>query len=144
MGGFHAWDRQIMKIKPLLVLLAATMLSVSVQAEQDHQGHGHDSEASQEASGPHEVRGIFLGFDEGEGRVTMAHEAIPDVMMAMRMHLRLPEGQALPALEPGDKVAFRMFSRIEAGRVWYASDLELLPSQTELELPPQLREAVGY
>lgn len=133
-----------MKSKAILGLLAAMILSVSVQAGQGHQGHGHNNEASQEASGPHEVRGIFLDFDENEGRITMAHEAIPGVMMAMRMHLRLPEDEALPNLEPGDKVGFQMFSRIEAGQRWYAKGLERLPEGTELNLPAELREAVGH
>lgn len=132
-----------MKSKALLALLTATMLSVSVQAGQGHQAHGQSDEMAQEASDPHEVRGIFLGFDEHKRDITMAHEAIPDVMMAMRMHLRLPEGEALPALEPGDKVVFQMYSRVDVGRTWYAKGLERLPEGTQLSLPDELREAIG-
>lgn len=133
-----------MKSKAILTLLAATVLSVSVQADQEHHGHGHHDEMSQEAPGSHEVRGIFLGFDEDEGRITMAHEAIPGVMMAMRMYLYLPEGEALPSLEPGDKVVFQMFSRVDVGQRWYVTELETLPEGVELTLPDELREAIGY
>ena len=142
-----------MKIATLPALLAAAVLSLSAHAGEDPHGHqahgddhahGHDHGPSEAAAGPFAVRGIFLGHDPSEGRVTLAHEAIPDVMMAMRMHLILPEGEAVPALEEGDKVAFQMFSRIEAGQRWYAQGLEPLPEGTELTLPEPLREAIGY
>ncbi|MBZ0330945.1 copper-binding protein [Halomonas sp. ANAO-440] len=133
-----------MKSKAILALLVTAILSVSVQADQGHHDHGHHGDGSQEGAGYHEVRGIFLGFDEDQGRITMAHEAVPGVMMAMRMYLHLPEGEALPDLAPGDKVAFQLFSRVEAGQRWYAKDLEPLPAGTELTLPDELREAIGH
>ncbi|MCG6656836.1 copper-binding protein [Halomonas campisalis] len=135
--------------RPLLpALLATALLSIAAHADQGHHGHAHGHDhahgEAETAAGPFEVRGIFLGHDEGEGRVTLAHEAIPEVMMAMRMHLALPEGEAVPALEVGDKVSFQMFSRIEAGQRWYAEGLEPLPEGTELTLPDALREAIGH
>lgn len=138
-----------MKIATLPALLAAAALSLSVHAGEDHHGHGahgedHAHGEAEAAAGPFAVRGIFLGHDPSEGRVTLAHEAIPDVMMAMRMHLFLPEGEAVPALEPGDKVAFQLYSRIDAGQRWYAQGFEPLPEGTELTLPDTLREAIGH
>ncbi len=100
--------------------------------------------SSEEGAGPFEVRAIFLGYDETEHRITAAHEAIPEVMMAMRMHLALPQDEPAPQLAPGDKVVFQMFSRIEGGQRWYVKQLEPLPEETELTLPDSLREAIGH
>lgn len=140
-----------MKFESALILLAVASLSLSAQAEQPHHSHGHGqahdhamSATAEEGAGPYEVRAIFLGYDETEHRITAAHEAIPGVMMAMRMHLALPEEEPAPQLEPGDKVVFQMFSRIEAGQRWYVQGLERLPEETELALPAELREAVGH
>ncbi|MBA2778025.1 copper-binding protein [Billgrantia kenyensis] len=142
-----------MKRTSLLALMSAAIFSITLHADQGqhtHHAHGgdhahdHAHATSETAAGPFEVRGIFLGHDESEGRVTLAHEAVPEVMMAMRMHLALPEGEAVSAFEPGDKVVFQMFSRIEGGQRWYAKEFEALPEGTELSLPAELREAVGY
>lgn len=140
-----------MKIKAVTALLAASLLSLAAHGEPSHPAHGHGhgqahghAAMAEAGTGPHPVRGIFLGYAPDQGRVTIAHEAIPEVMMAMRMHLRLPEGEPAPTFAPGDKVAFQMFSRIEAGRVWYARELAPLDGDIELDLPPQLREAIGH
>ncbi|HSH47672.1 MAG TPA: copper-binding protein, partial [Halomonas sp.] len=101
-----------------------------------------DAGQEQAANEYHPVRGIFLGYDDSERRITVAHEAIPEVMMAMRMHLALPEDEPAPRFAVGDKVAFEMFSRVEAGRTWYARKLEALPADTALVLPEKLREQI--
>lgn len=122
-----------MKRSGLLVGLALAWLSLGAQAS--------DMASAEEG---HAARGIFLGYDEAEHRVTIAHEAVPEVMMAMRMHLALPDGEPTPDFSVGDKVAFQMFSRVENGRSWYAKELEALPADTELELPEELRDKIGH
>ncbi|MGM0701747.1 MAG: copper-binding protein [Pseudomonadota bacterium] len=122
-----------MKRSGLLAGLVLAWLSLGAQAS---------GMASAEEG--HAARGIFLGYDEAEHRVTIAHEAVPDVMMAMRMHLALPDGEPTPDFSVGDKVAFQMFSRVENGRSWYAKELEALPADTELELPEELRDKIGH
>lgn len=135
-----------MKARHLLVALAIAGLAAMAQAENTAQSqganhaHGHENAADEY----HRVRGIFLGYDDSEHRITVAHEAIPEVMMAMRMHLTLPDSEPAPHLAVGDKVAFEMFSRVEAGRTWYARGLEALPAETALELPAKLREQIGH
>jgi len=135
-----------MKLRHLLAGLAITCLATGAQAESmgGEHGHGHDAMPSSEADASHAVRGIFLGYDAQEHRVTIAHEAIPEVMMAMRMRLTLPESESVPTLSPGDKVSFQMFSRVENGRTWHARGLEPLPADTELALPQSLRDKIGH
>lgn len=130
-------------------LLAGLMVAwLAIGAHPAHAGdqHGHDGHAMEaaEPAGSHTVRGIFLGYDEAEHRVTIAHEAVPEVMMAMRMHFALPEGEPAPALAPGDKVTFEMWRRTEVGPRWHARELEALPDTTEILLPPGLRDQVGH
>ncbi|WP_163557800.1 copper-binding protein [Halomonas sp. NO4] len=133
-------------MKPSLVLagLAMAWLAVGAHPVQASEPHGHAAESAEAAAGPHTVHGIFLGYDEKTHRVTIAHEATPDVMMAMRMRLALPESEPAPSLSPGDKVRFQMFSRVETGRTWHARELEPLPDDTELALPQALRDKIGH
>ncbi|TFH87640.1 copper-binding protein [Billgrantia azerbaijanica] len=135
-----------MKLSQLLAGLAMAWLAVGAQAESmnGQPGHAHAAMSSAAADAAHTLRGIFLGYDAETHRATIAHEAVPGVMMAMRMRLALPEGAPAPDLSPGDKVRFEMFSRIETGRTWHARALEPLPADTELTLPAALREQIGY
>ncbi|MFY0989157.1 copper-binding protein [Halomonas sp. C05BenzN] len=127
------------RLAPLAMLLLA---SLPLAAQAGDRGHGHGGAGH--ASGPHEVRGIYLGHDPAEGRISVAHEAIPEVMMAMRMNLHLVEGEPLPDLAEGDKVAFRMIGRATTGMSWFAEGVERLPDDTELVLPAELRERIGH
>lgn len=89
-----------------------------------------------EETASYDVRGIYVTTDYQNLTVTILHEAIPDVMNAMRMSLRLDNSQAVEDLERGDKISFRL---ARVGMQWYARDIELLPEGTELELPDELR-----
>jgi Cu/Ag efflux protein CusF len=85
----------------------------------------------------YETRGIYHGprFD-GEA-ASVEHEAIPDVMEAMRMDLRLEDPAELDRLTPGDRVRFDLVVR---GSEVRARHFERLPDTTRLVLP----EASAY
>jgi Cu/Ag efflux protein CusF len=130
-----------------LVLLAALLLGpatlplASAQAA-DHGHHGHAH--GEEAPSRHELRGIYLGYDAEANRISVAHEAIPEVMRAMRMNLHLPEGEPVPELNKGERIRFTMVGKVEGGMRWYAESIEALPADTELALPQPLREMIGH
>jgi Cu/Ag efflux protein CusF len=69
--------------------------------------------------------------------ISVVHETIPEVMNAMRMSLRIDDPDVAEGLETGDVIRFDMV-RTEAG--WYARNIEVLPPDTELDLPEDLRE----
>jgi Cu/Ag efflux protein CusF len=79
----------------------------------------------------YETRGIYHGprFD-GEA-ASIEHEAIPDVMEAMRMDLRLEDPTELDRFTPGDRVRFDIVVR---GAEVRARHFERLPDTTRLEL----------
>ncbi|MDG5767424.1 copper-binding protein [Balneolales bacterium ANBcel1] len=71
---------------------------------------------------------------QGES-ISVVHETIPDVMNAMRMSLRIDDESVADGLESGDIILFRM---VQTDRGWYIRDIEPLPEDTELDLPPEL------
>ncbi len=85
----------------------------------------------------YEVKGRYLSTDMRGESVSVIHETIPDVMNAMRMSLRIDDPDVAQGLQTGDVIRFDMV-RTEAG--WYARNIEVLPPDTELELPENLRE----
>ena len=96
---------------------------------------GNDEPAATEEV--YEVRGRYLSTDMRGESISVVHETIPDVMMAMRMSLRIDDPTVSEGLETGDVIQFDMV-RTQAG--WYARNIEVLPPETELELPEHLRE----
>ncbi|QJQ97537.1 copper-binding protein [Halomonas sp. PGE1] len=129
------------------VLLAAALLmgAVTHALAADHGQHGHHGHAQGEMTeSRHKVRGIYLGYDAETHRISVAHEEIPGVMRAMRMNLRLAEGDAAPGLAEGERIRFTMMGKVEEGMTWYADSIEALPTDTELELPENLREMIGH
>jgi len=80
----------------------------------------------------YETRGIYHGprFD-GEA-ASLEHEAIPDLMEAMRMDLHLEDPSELDRLTPGDRVRFDLVVRGEEVR---ARHFERLPDTIRLALP---------
>lgn len=85
----------------------------------------------------HEVRGRYLSTDMRGESISVVHESIPDVMNAMRMSLRIDDPTVSDGLQTGDVIRFDMV-RTEAG--WYARNMEVLPQETELDLPENLRD----
>lgn len=86
----------------------------------------------------YEIKGRFLSTDMRGESISVVHETIPDVMNAMRMSLRIDNPMVAEGLETGDVIRFNMV-RTEAG--WYARDIEVLPPDTELNLPEELQDA---
>jgi Cu/Ag efflux protein CusF len=85
----------------------------------------------------YEVKGRYISTDLLGKSISVIHETIPEVMNAMRMSLRIDDPDVADGLETGDVIRFDMV-RTEAG--WYARNIEVLPPDTELDLPEDLRE----
>ncbi|MBP3193426.1 copper-binding protein [Natronogracilivirga saccharolytica] len=83
----------------------------------------------------YEVKGRYLSTDMRGESISVVHEEIPDVMNAMRMSLRISDPSDAEELETGDVIRFEMV-RTESG--WFAREIEVLPPDTELDLPDDL------
>ncbi len=97
-------------------------------------GCGSETKEEEEV---YEVRGRYLSTQIGGESISVIHEAIPDVMHAMRMELRIDDPSVSERFQTGDIIAFEMVNT-ESG--WYARNIEMLPPDTELELPDVLRD----
>ena len=84
------------------------------------------------------VKGRYLSTDLRGESISVVHETIPGVMNAMRMSLRIDDPNVSDGLQTGDVIRFDM---IRTGAGWYARNIEVLPPDTELDLPEELREA---
>src|SRR5690242_7679007 len=54
------------------------------------------------------VKGVVKKIEPENGRMIIAHEAIPDFMDAMTMPFRVKDPASLPAIQAGDSVSFRL------------------------------------
>ena len=79
------------------------------------------------------VRGAFVRSVYDGQAALIDHEAIPDVMPAMRMEFRVFDPALVADLEPGDKLRFRLE---DEGRGLRIMEVEALPADTELNLAP--------
>ncbi len=113
-----------------LVLICLLMPLASVSCGSDEHEAGMDKDVF-------EVKGRYLSTDMRGESISVVHETVPDVMMAMRMSLRIDDASVAETLETGDIIQFDMV-RTEDG--WFARNIELLPPDTELDLPDHLRE----
>lgn len=59
----------------------------------------------------YEGQGFILQLDQGEERVTLEHEQIPELMPAMAMDYDVEPAELLRGLKSGDWVRFRLISR---------------------------------
>ncbi len=57
-------------------------------------------------NGDHTGHGIVKGVDSAKGEVTIDHEAIPGLMMAMTMTFKVSDSQMLTGVKPGQEVEF--------------------------------------
>jgi protein SCO1 len=64
----------------------------------------------------YQARGVVLGVEPEARRVTISHEPIRGLMDAMVMPFEVGGGAPLPALDPGDRIAFRL--NIRRDRSW--------------------------
>jgi Cu/Ag efflux protein CusF len=115
----------------LLSLIFATAISLTACGG----GRQEPSTDAPEAAEPvYDVRGQVVSFNEENGTLSVVHEEIPGVMRAMRMNLRLEDVSEADAVNPGDLIAFKLIRR---GASWFIRDIEVLPSDTPLELPSE-------
>ena len=119
------------RIHPLLISLMAISLMLAACGDR-HEQHQH-KHASEEAF---DARGRYVSTDMRGESISVVHETVPDVMNAMRMSFRIDDESVAAGLVTGDIIRFDMV-RTESG--WYARNIEVLPPDTELDLPERLR-----
>lgn len=78
------------------------------------------------------VRGVYLGVLYDSAAAVVNHEAIPGVMNAMRMPIRVADRAELRGLREGDKIHFRLADL--DGHGFRMSEIEPLPPETPLVL----------
>ena len=89
------------------------------------------SESANEVSIRYTVRGQFVrSVYDGQAAV-FDHEAVPDVMPAMQIEMRVADPDLLATIQPGDKVRFRLE---DAGRGLVITALERLSADALLQL----------
>jgi Cu/Ag efflux protein CusF len=59
-------------------------------------------------AGTYHAAGQVLHVDPGQGRVTIAHQDIPNFMPAMTMTFRVKDPRLLDEIKPGDEVDFEL------------------------------------
>jgi Cu(I)/Ag(I) efflux system protein CusF len=98
----HHFVKQVLS---LAIALSATCTTPIVWA--NHHGHeGHTSHASQ-ASGM--IKGEVRRIDTENRKLTIKHEAIPDLEMAgMTMAFRVADTISIDKLKAGDKIRFSL------------------------------------
>ncbi len=115
---------------PFYFLLPLTVISCG----DDEPRRAGDHDRTEEV---YEVRGRYLSTDLRGESISVVHETIPEVMNAMRMSLRIDDEAVAVGLQTGDIIGFDMV-RTETG--WFARNIEVLPPDTDLDLPEHLRE----
>ena len=114
----------------LLALLALGCAEPPAEVDEPARGEAAPAE---EAGRSYTVRGVFLGPLYDGQAATVRHEAVPGLMPAMEMELRLDAPALLDGLTPGDPIRFRLEDRGGGLRV---TEIERLPDGTVLDLPP--------
>ena len=94
---------------------------------------GSDTEPATDAMPrPVEVRGLYLGPAYDSAAAVVSHEAIPGLMNAMRMQLRVADRAELRGLREGDKIRFTLSD--PDGNGYRMSAIETLPPDAPLDL----------
>ncbi len=85
-------------------LIPALLMAAALPALASHApGHALESKAALP-----QVAGEVRRIDTGAGKITLKHDAIPNLeMTAMTMVFRVKDPAMLQAIKPGDKVRFR-------------------------------------
>ena len=92
----------------LLLLLAAGCAERPAEVEDPAR---EEAPPAEETSVSYTVRGVFLASLYDGQAATVRHEAVPDLMPAMTMDLRLADPALLDGLAPGDSIRFRLEDR---------------------------------
>ncbi|MFU8860924.1 MAG: copper-binding protein [Cyclonatronaceae bacterium] len=95
-----------------------------------------NQDSPDEAAPVYTVKGRFIQFNDENMTLSVVHEEIPGVMRSMRMNLRPDNPDEATGLEPGDIISFQLTRR---GASWFVYDIRVLPDDTELELPENIR-----
>jgi len=92
-------------VAAIAMLLAA---AVPVRADEGHMMEGMDHEmATAQSNAAPLVAGEVKKVDESAAKVTIKHDAIPNLDMgAMTMVFKAGDGVALKDVKPGDKIKF--------------------------------------
>lgn len=117
-------------IKLSILAIAGLMLTACGAEEEEVQEQAIDS---------YQVKGVYVTKNEEDSYITVIHEEIPDVMNAMRMNINVENISVAEDLERGDVISFNLE---RDGFSWFARDIEVLPADTELDLPQNLLEMI--
>ncbi|MBW4037314.1 MAG: redoxin domain-containing protein [Acidobacteria bacterium] len=60
------------------------------------------------------LRGVVVSVDQGDGKLTLKHEAVPGLMSAMTMEYRVVDPSALTELHPGDLISAQLLADHDA------------------------------
>lgn len=120
-------------LKLSLIIALAMLMSAACTGQQSEK----NQEISDETVPVYTVKGRFIQFNEENMTISVVHEEIPGVMRSMRMNLRLDNPGEAAALEPGDIISFQLTRR---GASWFVYDISVLPDDTMLDLPEDLRD----
>ena len=97
--------------RPALLLLFALAAGCAERpAEVEDPARG-EAPPAEETDVSYTVRGVFLEPLYDGQAATVRHEAVPGLMPAMQMDLRLADPALLDGLAPGDSIRFRMEDR---------------------------------
>ena len=75
----------------------------------------------------HAMRGLVISIDPARRSFIVSHEAVPDVMAAMRMAFEVRDRDALDGVEPGMTVEFTL---VVASDATYAEAIRIRPYET--------------
>lgn len=117
-------------IKLSILAIAGLMLTACGAEEEEVQEQAIDS---------YQVKGVYVTKNEEDSYITVIHEEIPDVMNAMRMNINVENISVAEDLERGDVISFNLE---RDGFSWFARDIEVLPDDTDLDLPQNLLEMI--
>lgn len=115
-------------------------------------GSGHAAPANGPAqiaatSRTFEVKGVVKKIELEESKAVIQHETIPEFMDAMTMPFHMRDTNALPRLQPGDPISFRLHVTDEESWIEHVvkvkSGVEVQKDATAGESPEQSRQANG-
>ena len=86
------------------------------------------------------VRGVVKNVEPEDGRVIIAHEAIPGFMDAMTMPFRVSDPTNLAAIRSGDSVSFRLFVTEDQG---WIDNIVKIPAKSVSSATATDREPAG-
>ena len=123
-------------LRPIPRLAALLLVPVLVTTLACGPGESGDAEATSPGDGDYTVRGEITQLPEGDGPLTVRHEAIPDFvsidgevvgMDAMTMPFPLADGVSLDGIDAGDPVEFDLEVRWEGSPPYRITRIEELP-----------------